>query len=156
ELHPVLDIVFNPSTTADFSLGVSPTSLSVTQGSSGTTSISTTATGGFNSAVALSASGLPSGVTASFSPSSIAAPGSGSSTLSFAASSTATTGTTSVTVTATGGGVTHTSTVALTVNAAAAPNFTISASPASLSVPQGTSGSTTLSTSVSGGFNSAL
>ena len=35
ELHPVLNIVFNPGTTADFSLGISPTSLSVSQGSSG-------------------------------------------------------------------------------------------------------------------------
>src|SRR5215469_18353966 len=41
ELHAVLDIVFNPSTTADFSLSASPASLSVTQGSSGSTSLST-------------------------------------------------------------------------------------------------------------------
>jgi uncharacterized membrane protein len=156
ELHPVLDIVFNPGTTADFTLGASPASLSVTQGSSGSTSISTTPSGGFNSAVSLSASGLPAGVTASFSPASIAAPGSGSSTLTFTASSTATAGTSNVTVTATGGGVTHTTTVALTIAAAAAPNFTLSASPASLSVIHGSSGSTTISTAVSGGFNSAV
>jgi hypothetical protein len=156
ELHPVLNIVFNPSSTADFSLGVSPTSLSLTQGSSGTTSVSTTALGGFNSGVTLSTSGLPAGVTARFSPTSIAAPGNGTSTLMFSASSTATTGTANVTVTASGGGVTHTATVALTVNAAASPDFAVSASPPSLSVPQGTSGSTTISTSVSGGFNSAL
>ena len=35
EVHPILDIVFNPGTTADFTVGASPTSLSVTQGSSG-------------------------------------------------------------------------------------------------------------------------
>ena len=156
EVHPILDIVFNPGTTADFTVGASPTSLSVTQGTSGSTSISTATTGGFNSAVSLSASGLPAGVTASFSPSSIAAPGSGSSTLTFTASSTATTGTSNMTVTASGGGVTHTTTVALTVSAAAAPNFTLSASPASLSVIHGSSGSTTISTAVSGGFNSAV
>lgn len=156
ELHPVLDVIFNPGTTADFSLSAAPTSLSVTQGSSGSTSITTAVSGGFNSAVSLSASGLPAGVTASFSPASIAAPGNGSSTLTFTASSTATTGTSNVTITATGGGVTHTATVALTVNAAASPNFTLSASPASLSVIHGSSGSTTISTTVSGGFNSAL
>jgi hypothetical protein len=66
----------------------------------------------------LSASGLPTGVTASFNPASIAAPGSGSSTLTLSAASTATTGTANVTVTASGGGVTHTATVALTVTAA--------------------------------------
>src|SRR5436305_8465554 len=47
EIHPVLDIIFNPGTTADFSLSASPTSLSVTQGSSGSATISTAVSGGF-------------------------------------------------------------------------------------------------------------
>jgi len=64
ELHPVLDIIFNPSTSADFSMAASPSSLSIAPGSSATSSISTTITGSFNSAVTLSASGLPSGTTA--------------------------------------------------------------------------------------------
>src|SRR5438552_3822447 len=51
EIHPVLDIIFNPGTTADFSLSASPTSLSVTQGSSGSATISTAVSGGFNSAI---------------------------------------------------------------------------------------------------------
>ncbi len=156
ELHPVLDIVFNPGTAADFTVGASPTALTVAQGSSGTATITTGGTGGFNSAVSLSASGLPAGVTASFAPASIAAPGSGSSTLTLTASSTATTGAATVTVTATGGGTTHTTTVALTVNAATAPNFAVSASPPSARVTHGSSGSTTITTTVSGGFNSAV
>jgi uncharacterized membrane protein len=156
ELHPVLNIVFNPSQTADFSLSASPASLSVTQGTSGGTTISTAAIGTFNSAVSMTASGLPAGVTASFSPSSIAAPGNGSSTLTFIASSTATTGTSNVTVTATGGGVTHTTTVALTIDAAAAPDFAVSTTPPSVLVTHGGSTSTTVSTLVSGGFNSAV
>lgn len=119
ELHPVLDIIFNPGTqTPDFILSASPGSLSVAQGSSATSTISTAVAGGFNSAISLSASGLPSGVTASLTPSSIAAPGNGSSTLSFTASSTATTGTFNVTVTASGGGITHTAVVSLSVTAA--------------------------------------
>jgi uncharacterized membrane protein len=156
ELHPVLNIVFNPSQTADFSLSASPTSLSVTQGSSGSTNVSTALIGSFNSAVSLSVSGLPTGVTASFSPSSIAAPGNGSSTLTFTAASTAATGTSNVTVTATGGGVTHTATVSLTINTAAAPDFAVTASPTSVLVNHGGSSSTSVSTSVSGGFNSAV
>src|SRR4029077_5495856 len=151
---PISDVWKQP--TADFTVTATPASLSVTQGSSGSTTVSTTVSGGFNSAVSLSASGLPVGVTASFSPASIAAPGSGSSTLTLSASSTATTGTVNVTVTATGGSVTHTTTIALTVNSAATPDFTVSASPASLSVTQGASGSSTVSTTVSGGFNSAV
>lgn len=117
ELHPVLDIIFNPGTqTPDFALSVSPTSVSVAQGGTKTTTVSTTVSGGFNSAVSLSASGLPAGVTASFSPTSIAAPGSGSSTLTFTASSTAATGTSTVTINASGGGVSHSTTVSLTVS----------------------------------------
>jgi len=119
ELHPVLDIIFNPGTQSpDFVLSASPTSVSVAQGNSSSTTISTAIVGGFNSAVSLSASGLPTGVTASFSPASITAPGNGNSILTFSASSTAATGTTNVTVTATGGGITHTTTVAVTVTAA--------------------------------------
>jgi hypothetical protein len=156
ELHPILDIVFNPGTSPDFALSASPASLSVTQGSSATSTISTSVSNGFNSSVALSISGLPSGVTASFSPTSIAAPGSGSSTLTFTASSTATTGTFNTTVSATGGGITHTTVIPVTVNAATSPNFTLSASPTSLSVAAGGSGTSTISTTVSGGFNSAV
>lgn len=157
ELHPVLDVIFNPGTqTPDFALTAAPTTVSVAQGGTKTTTVSTTVSGGFNSAVSLSASGLPAGVTASFSPTSIAAPGSGSSTLTFTASSTATTGTSTVTINASGGGVSHSTTVSLTVSATATPDFAVSASPASLSVAAGGSGTSTVSTTVSGGFNSAV
>src|SRR5689334_3709454 len=116
ELHPVLDVIFNPGTqTPDFALSASPTTVSVAQGGTKTTTVSTTVSGGFNSAVSLSASGLPAGVTAAFSPTSIAAPGSGSSTLTFTASSTATLGTSTVTINASGGGKSHSTTVSLTV-----------------------------------------
>jgi vibriolysin len=102
--------------TADFAMSASPTSVSVAQGSSGTSTITTTVSGGFNIAVALTSSGAPSGATVSFSPTSIAAPGSGTSTMTIAAG-TAAAGTTSITVTGTGGGKTHTATVSLTVTA---------------------------------------
>ena len=117
EIHPVLNIVFNPSS-ADFSMSASPASLSLPQGTSGTSTISTTVSGGFNAAVALSASGLPSGATASFSSGSIAAPGSGSSTMTIITAASTPAGTYNVTVTGTGGGVTHTTTVTLTVTTA--------------------------------------
>ncbi len=118
ELHPVLDIVFNPGNPApNFAISASPTTVSVAQGGTRTTTLSTTVSGGFNSAISLSATGLPAGVTAAFSPASIAAPGSGSSTLTFTASSTATLGTSSVTINASGGGVSHSTTVSLTVTA---------------------------------------
>lgn len=116
ELHPVLDIIFNPGNpTPNFAVSASPTTVSVAQGGSKTTSISTTVSGGFNSAISFSATGLPAGVTASFSPASIAAPGAGSSTLTFTASSTAATGTSTVTINASGGAISHSTTISLSV-----------------------------------------
>jgi len=112
EIHSVLKIVFNPTT--DFAISASPTAVSAAQGTSASTTVSTSITGSFNSAVALSASGVPAGASATFSPTSIAAPGAGSSTLKLSAG-TAAPGTYTVTVTGTGGGKTHSTTVSFTV-----------------------------------------
>jgi len=151
-----LSLTVNAAQAADFTVMASPSSLSLAQGTSGSSSITTGVTGGFNAAISLSVSGLPAGVTASFSSPSIAAPGSGSSTLTITAGASATTGTASVTVTATGGGVTHTAVISLTITANQAADFVLSASPTALSVAQGASGSTTISSALVGGFNAAL
>jgi hypothetical protein len=73
-----------------------------------------TRSGGFTGAVSFTASGLPAGVTATFSPASTTG---NTSTLTLAASSTATLGNATVTINATGGGSVppHSTTVALTV-----------------------------------------
>ena len=144
------------STSPAFAISASPASVSVLQGSSGASTITTTVSGGFTSAIALTATGQPTGVTATLSPTSIAAPGSGSSTLTLAVASTTVAGTYTITVTGTGGGITHTATVALTVTAPTAGAFTISVSPTSGSLRQGQSGTATVTTAVSGGFDSAI
>src|SRR5207245_770035 len=94
-----------------FTLSTSPSSLTIVQGASGTSTITVTPQNSFNGNVSLSASGLPSGVTASFNPSSTAS----TSTLTLTASSTAATGTVTVTVTGTSGSLTKTTTISLTV-----------------------------------------
>ena len=104
---------------ADFSISASPTTITVVRGSSGTSTITTAALNGFDSAVTLSASGQGSQQTVTFSPSSIAAPGSGTSTMTVKVGSRATTGAHTITITGTGGGKTHTATVTLTVERAA-------------------------------------
>ena len=142
--------------TPSFTISASPSSVSVVQGSSGASTISTSVVDGFDAAVALSASGMPTGVTASFSPTSIAAPGSGTSTLTLTVASTVATGTYSITVTGTGGGVTQTTTVSLTVTAPVSASFTLSASPTSVSVARGSSATSKITTTVAGGFNSAI
>jgi hypothetical protein len=155
EIHPILDIVFNPTTSPDFTIAASPASVSAAQGASVNTTITTAVSGGFNSAVSLSVSGLPSGASATFTPTSIAAPGSGSSTLKLTAG-TAATGTYNLTVTGTGGGKTHTAAVSFTVTGTASPDFALAVSPASLSVATGSTGTATATTTVSGGFSSAV
>jgi hypothetical protein len=155
ELHPVLDVVFNPSSSPDFAISASPAAVSAAQGFATTTTISTTVSGGFSAAIALTASGVPSGASASFSPTSIGAPGSGSSTLTLSAG-TAAAGTYPVTVTGTGGGKTHTTSVSFTVTSSASPDFSLAVSPTSVSAASGTNATATVSTAVSGGFNSAV
>jgi len=138
-----------------FSLSASPTSVTVQQGSNGTSTITAAISGGFSSAIALSASGMPTGVTASFNPSSIAAPGSGTSTLTLTASSSAAVGAYTITITGTGGGLTETTAVLLTVSSAT-PSFTLAASPGSVTVQQGSNGTSTITAAISGGFSSAI
>src|SRR5207253_9008400 len=99
----------------DFSIAANPSSLSITQGSSGTSTMSTAVTSGTAQPVALSASGLPSGATASFNPASVSS--GGSSTLTIATPASTPTGTSTVTVTGTGTSATHSTTVSLTVTA---------------------------------------
>ncbi|MFC7546009.1 M28 family peptidase [Plantactinospora sp. GCM10030261] len=98
--------------TNDFSVAVSPTSGSVARGGSTTATVSTATTSGSPQSVSLSATGAPSGVTVTFSPSSVTS--GGSSTMTVTASASASTGTFSVTVTGTGS-VTRTATYTLTV-----------------------------------------
>ena len=144
------------TTSPNFTISASPTSVSVAQGASGASTITTSVSGGFNSAIALSASGQPAGVTVSFNPTSIAAPGSGTSTMTMTVASTTSTGTYTITVTGSGGGVTNSATVSLTVTAKTSGSFTISVSPSSGYLYQGQSGYAVVSTTVSGGFNSAI
>ena len=145
-----------PSTTPSFSLSSSPGAVSVVQGNSGSSTITSTIYNSFISAVALGASGQPAGVTVGFNPPSIASPGSGSSIVTFTVASNAATGTYPITITGTGGGLTETTTVSLTVTAPVPPAFTVSVSPTSGSLDQGQSGYVVVTTAVSGGFNSAV
>jgi endoglucanase len=149
---PVSLTVSQPAT-PDFALSSSPASLTVVRGANGTSTIAITRSGGFTGGVTLSASGLPAGVTASFSTN----PATGaSSVLTLTASSTATLGAAAVTITGSGGTLTRTATVGLTVSDAQTPDFAISASPASLTVNRGASGTSTIAVTRSGGFTGGV
>ncbi|MFY9223360.1 MAG: lamin tail domain-containing protein [Blastocatellia bacterium] len=123
----------------DFSLSTTPSSQSVP--SSGTTTsytVNISRIDGFASSVSLSVSGLPTGVTATFTPQSVSG---NSSTLSLTVASSTPTGTYNLTITGTGGIplLSRTTTVMLT-KLAPAPDFSLSLNPSSQTV--GTSGGT--------------
>jgi len=134
---------------SSYTLSLNPTSLSVTQGGNGTVTVNLTRTN-FATGVTLAAEGLPAGVTAAFNTS----PTTGNtSTLTLTATATAATGTSNVTIRGTATCATdQTATLALTVAAASAGSYTLSATPASVSVTQGASGTSTINVNRTGGF----
>jgi hypothetical protein len=147
-------VTLTVSSGGDFALTASPTSLSVVQGNQGTSTITTAISGGFNSSISLSASGMPSGVAVSFNPQVIPAPGAGSSTMTITVLKLTIPGTYPITVTGNGGGAKHTATVTLTVLSAV--DFELSSSPGSVTINQGGQGTSTITSTITGGFNSSV
>jgi len=136
----------------DFSVSATPTSQTVVQGNGTTYSVSVTALNGFNGNVGLSANGLPSGATPSFNPTTIA--GSGASTLTISTLSSTLAGSYPITITATSGAITHTAGITLVVTGP--PDFSLSASPSSRSVGQGSGATYTVSVSALNGFSGTV
>jgi len=105
----------------DYSLAVTPSSQTVIAGNNLTYTTTVAPSGGFDGQVTFSASGLPTGTTASFNPASVT--GSGSSTLTISTTTSAAIGSYPLTITGSGS-ITHTANATLVVGAAAAtPTF---------------------------------
>src|SRR5262245_19711200 len=137
----------------DFSLSANPVNVNATQGATANSAITITRVGGFTGSVAMSASGLPAGVTAGFNPASTTG---ASSTVTFTASATATIGVFPVSITGTGGGMTRSTTINLTVVAPQSSDYSLSASPTSLTVNRGASGMATITITRTGGFTGSV
>ncbi len=138
--------------TPDFTLAATSPG-STQQGGSATSTISLGASNGFASAVSLSASGLPSGASGSFSPASVT--GAGTSTLTLA-SGTAAVGSYSVTVTGTSGALSHSAQISWTISATATPDFGVSLSSASVSSSGSAAATDTVTVTPVNGFASAV
>jgi len=145
--------LLSTSNTPGFGLTASPASLSLLQGSSATSTITSTVTNGFDSGVSLSATGQPKGVSVTFGPTSIT--GAGTSTMTITVGSSTVTGTYLIRVQGTSGTISEIVTVSLTVNKLP-PDYTISASPTTIKVARGGSGTSTITSTVTGGFDSAV
>lgn len=136
----------------NFSVSVSPSSQTVTAGNGTSYTATITPVNGFNGMVNLSVSGLPSGASGSFNPTSVS--GSGSSTLTVTTATSTAPGTYTLTITGISGTLTNSTTATLVVNAA--PDFSIAASPSAQTVAPGASTNYTATISALNGFNGGV
>ena len=105
------------------------TSVSVAQGTNSAVSLTAATDGSFSGSIAFAVSGLPTGVTAAWSPASISSVSgttSNAETLTLTASSAAKIASTTLTLTATGGGLTSSKTITLQVTVAPSVQYTTS------------------------------
>ncbi len=133
----------------DFSVTATPSSRTVPPGTGTSYSVSVTPSNGFTGNVTFSVTGLPSGATASFNPSSVT--GSGSSTLSVNTSSSTPMGSYPLTITATSGNLTHSTQVTLAV-----ADFSIAASPSSQTVSGNSKTAYTVTVTALGPFSATV
>lgn len=118
-MHGTITVNGSAPPPPDFGVSADTPSVSVTQGASATVGVTLAPQNGFNGNVSYAASGLPSGVVASFVNDSAT-----HATMTLASNSSATPGNATVTITATSGSLVHTTSVALSV-LASAPTFSI-------------------------------
>src|SRR5260370_5479178 len=112
------------SSPPDFTLSAGPASQTVIAGNGTSYTATVAPINGFNGAVSLGVSGLPSGATCS-APS--ISGGSGSSTVSCSTTVSTAPATSTLTITGTSGTLSHSATVSLTVNAPPPPHFSLRA-----------------------------
>jgi len=145
-------VAINVLPAPSFSLTLAPTALSVAPGNIGTTWATTIRTTTFNAAIAVKVTGAPSGVITSTG--TIATPGSGICALGVTVGNNVAARNYTLTVSATGGGVTKTASLTLTV--LPPPSFSLSLSPASISVAPGSNGATTATIVGANNFSSTV
>jgi len=135
---------------SSFTIAASPATIGLVQGNSAKSTITLSPVNGFTGSVTLTVSGLPVGVTAALTRGTTA----NTESLSFSASATATVGIVNVKVTGTSGDITESATIALTVTSVA--TFSLTATPASVSVAQGGSAASSIAVSSQSGFSSPV
>ena len=116
-MHGTITVNGSAPPPPDFGVSADTPSVSVTQGASATVGVTLAPQNGFNGNVSYAASGLPSGVVASFVNDSAT-----HATMTLASNSSATPGNATVTITATSGSLVHSTSVALSV-LASSPTF---------------------------------
>jgi hypothetical protein len=134
----------------DFTLSASPGSQSVLPGSTGSYTVSTTPQNGFSGTISFGVTGLPSGATASFSPTSVGA--GQSTTLTVATVTTIAPGSYALTITASSGPLSHSVGVTLVV----AGDFSIGVTPSSRTTSKDGSASYSVTVTAGQGFSGTV
>ena len=137
--------------TGTFSISVSPAQQTVTAGSTVTYVVTVTSSNNFTGTVSLAATGMPSGTTATFNPSSLQS--TGTSTLTIATSASTPAGTVSPAISATSGSLSTSTSVSMTVMSPANPDFSLSATPASQTATAGAATTYAIRVTGTNGFN---
>jgi subtilase family serine protease len=145
-----------PPQQPDFSLGISPSSSTVTAGTNASFTLTVGSIAGFSSEVDFTQSGLPNAV---FAPASVT--GSGSTTLTVTTSG-VTPGSYPFTISGTSGSTTHTASGTLVVQAQQPPpppaqgDFSIAVSPGSVAVLPSSTSTYSVTVTPTGGFSSPV
>jgi hypothetical protein len=143
--------------TGGLQVAVSPASLSVPQGGSGSLTVSLTRGGDYAGDVTLSVSGLPAGVTTTINPAQLTG-STTSATIDVAVAATVALGNYTATITAAGQDVAQ-ATTNYELIVTAAPNYTLTLTPTSLTVAAGASGNAVVNisrTNFTGGVTLSL
>ena len=128
----------------DFSLAFNPSTITVPQGGSGSSTLVISFSGSFTGPVTLIVQSRPSGFTVNIAPSGNTAK------VKVNVTSTVSPGTYSIVIKGTGGGKTHTATLTVKVQPV---GFSLAFNPSTITVKQGGSASSSLSITPIGGFN---
>ena len=148
-----------PANNPDFSIGATPPSSSVIQGGLATFIVSLNSLNSFAGSVNLNASlsSRPINLTLAMNPNSVSLlTGSGTSTLTVSTPATIPVGTYTLKINGTSGRLFHSVSTFVQVGKSPLADFLVSASPASLTLSSGSSGSSTLTFTSQGGFNGVI
>ena len=143
--------------TKDFAVTSQPLSVSVQRGQSASFTITVTPTGGFTGPVALTATGLPAGSTATFTPSmvSVMSTAAVTSTLVVTTSASTPTGSDAFTVTGTSGSTKHTLDLTVVVSSSP-PAVAVSVTPATVTVAPGSTATYSVSVTRLNGYTGVV
>ena len=157
----ILSLTISSAPPPDFSLTAGPSFLSLSQGSTGLVFVSLSSISGFNGTISLTSGVIPmlaGGPTTILNMSSVnLGPGSSRAVeLRIITTATTTTGFYNYTVTATSGSLTHTAVGSFAVTSRSPPDFSISATPSSLTISQGSSNRIFLNLTSLNGFSGTI